>query len=127
MSSVVLDASAIVAFIRNEPGATVVTNLAEDALVSAVNVAEVVTYFAGEGLSEEAIRVSLAKLAFASVPFDEEQAWKTGLLRPITRHLGLSLGDRACLNLASSLNLPVLTADRPWTQLDLGVDVQLIR
>ena len=127
MSRVVLDTSAIVAFILNEPGAAVVTGVRDEALVSAVNVAEAVSRFAYDGNSEEEIRRSLSRLAFNVVAFDERQAWAVGLLRPVTRHLGLSLGDRACLALAITLGVPVLTADRVWATLDLGIEIQLIR
>ena len=48
-------------------------------------------------------------------------------LRPLTRHLGLGLGDRACLALGLRRGLPVLTAERQWAGLDLGVAVNLIR
>jgi ribonuclease VapC len=43
------------------------------------------------------------------------------------RHYGLSLGDRACLALAMELKLPVVTADRAWIDLDLGIDICVIR
>ncbi|WP_051758091.1 hypothetical protein [Prauserella rugosa] len=51
----------------------------------------------------------------------------TAELWPHTRHQGLSLGDRACLALAQRLDRPALTADQAWKNLDLAVDVQLIR
>ena len=71
------------------------------------------------------------KLCFAFppevVPFDEMQAWDAGRLRPYTRALGLSVADRACLALARTLDLPVLTGDRAWTSLDVGVDIRVFR
>lgn len=48
-------------------------------------------------------------------------------LRPATRHAGLSLADRACLALARRLGVPAVTADRAWGDLDVGVEVRLIR
>ncbi|MFZ1106612.1 MAG: PIN domain-containing protein [Hyphomicrobiaceae bacterium] len=63
----------------------------------------------------------------AIVPFDEELARQTGALRPATRSLGLSLGDRACLALAQRERLPVLTADRSWAKLDLGIAITMVR
>ena len=68
-----------------------------------------------------------AKLGLTVVPFDEEQAYKAGLLRQTTRSQGLSLGDRACLALAHSLGLPAITADRAWSNLNVGVEVILVR
>ena len=127
MSSVVLDTSAIIAAIRKEPGAALVNAVIDDSVVSTVNVAEVVTYFADQGYSEQAVRSFIAEKPFERAPFDQEQAWKAGMLRPITRHLGLSLGDRACLTLAATMGLPVMTADRVWAGLSIGVEVQLIR
>ena len=79
------------------------------------------------GLTEAAIRGSLDALEIEVVAFDAEQSYTAGLLRPATRTRGLSLGDRACLALARHLGLAVLTADRVWTELDLGVDVRLAR
>jgi ribonuclease VapC len=44
------------------------------------------------------------------------------------RHPGrLSLGDTVCIAMGRLLDLPVLTTDRIWTELDLGVEVRLIR
>jgi PIN domain nuclease of toxin-antitoxin system len=61
------------------------------------------------------------------VHHDADLAHRTGRLWPVTAHLGLSLADRACLALAMREGLPVLTGDRAWATLDLGVDVVLIR
>jgi ribonuclease VapC len=61
------------------------------------------------------------------VPFDADQAEISGSLAPPTRSLGLSLGDRACLALGKTLQLPVYTADRSWSKLPMDVDVRLIR
>lgn len=60
-------------------------------------------------------------------PLDEPQAQEAARLRLLTRAAGLSLADRACLALAKSLSLPVLTADRAWAALQVGVVVEVIR
>lgn len=123
-----LDASAVVAMMTGEPGAAVVAQaMREGAVISAVNLAEVVTKLHNDGGDEEAIRADLDTLGLTVIPFDEELAFQTGLLRPSTRAPGLSLGDRACLALARRLGVPALTADRLWTTVDVGVTVQLIR
>ena len=45
-----------------------------------------------------------------------------------TKHLGLSLGNRACLALGQIMQLPIYTANRVWSQVKIeGVEVRLIR
>ena len=78
-------------------------------------------------MTEAVIRDALQSLPLQVVPFDEGQAYDTGLLRPLTKDSGLSLGDRVCLSLAQRLGLPALTADRTWEQLSIGVEVTVIR
>lgn len=127
MDSVVLDASAALAVFMREPGDDVVKAHVPGASMSAVNVAEVVGKFSASGMTEVDIRAAIATLGVEVVSFDEELAFATGMLGPLTKRSGLSLGDRACLALARHLALPVLTADRTWAELDVGVEVQLIR
>lgn len=128
MSSSVLDTSALLALLNGEAGQDrVLQALAESATISAVNVAEVVTKLAERGITEARIRAALGMFSFGVAVFEEDLAYQTGLLRPLTRHLGLSLGDRACLALAQMLGLPVLTADRSWSTLQLGITIHLIR
>ena len=95
--------------------------------MSAVNVAEVVSRLADTGMNADEVRSLVGTLGLEVTPFDEELAHATGMLRPSTRRKGLSLGDRACLALARQLALPALTADRGWAELDIGVEVTLIR
>ena len=127
MSEVVLDASALLALLNAEPGAEKVAAVLSGAVVSAVNLSEVAAKLAEAGMPEASIRKALDGLALEVVPFDREQAYATGQLRPLTRPLGLSLGDRACLALAQQLGLPAVTTDADWANLELGIDVQLVR
>jgi ribonuclease VapC len=60
-------------------------------------------------------------------PFTTADAIDAARLRPLTRSVGLSLADRACLALAHRLNAPALTADRAWFRLELDVEVRLLR
>ncbi|MDT9179733.1 twitching motility protein PilT [Limnospira fusiformis KN01] len=69
----------------------------------------------------------MSDLNLKIVPFDEPQAHIAGMLRPITKPLGLSLGDQACLGLGLVLNQPVITADRQWSQLNLNLEFRVIR
>jgi PIN domain nuclease of toxin-antitoxin system len=127
MASVVLDASALLAHIGQEPGSEGIDELAVEALMSAVNLAEVFAKLAKRGLSQNEADMIVYRYRLVVVPFDEELARQTGALRPATKSLGLSLGDRACLALAQREHLPVLTADRSWANLDLGVSVKIVR
>jgi PIN domain nuclease of toxin-antitoxin system len=125
--SVVLDASALLALLNSESGADVVAGVLSDAAVSAVNLSEVVAKLSEGGMPEEAITEALDDLELFVVAFDADQAFAAGMLRPLTRSRGLSLGDRACLALGVRLGYGVLTADRLWATLDLGVEVRLVR
>ena len=69
----------------------------------------------------------LAGERLAIVDLDERQSVEIARLRPLTRRASWSLGDRACLALASIRQLPVLTADRSWAQLDIGIQIEVVR
>lgn len=123
----VLDASAILALLSSEPGADMVASVIPRGLVSAVNLSEVVAKLTDAAVPNETIHEAIEGLGLDIVPFDVGQAYDAGLLRSLTRAAGLSMGDRACLSLARRLGLPALTADRAWSELGLGVDVEMIR
>lgn len=98
-----------------------------DSLVSAVNVAEAGSRLTDLGMREADVRRSLDLMALEIVPFDAEQAHAAAGIRAAARRRGLSLGYRACLQLAARRGLPALTADRAWVELGMAVDVRLIR
>ena len=127
MSRAVLDASAMLAFALGEPGGEVVESYLGDALASPVNVAEVGSRMVDLGIAWTEVRRSIAHMSLEVVPFDRAQGLATAGLRDATRHRGLSLGDRACLQLAVQQGVPVVTADRAWAELEVGVEVRLIR
>jgi len=127
VSDVVLDASALLAVLRAEPGAERVEERLEDASIGAVNLSEVVAKLSGDGAPEAEIRRAIARLELEVRGFDEEQAYAAGMLRGSTRKLGLSFGDRACLALAHLSDATALTADRSWSRLELDIAVEVIR
>lgn len=127
MSKVVLDASAILALLNGEPGQEVVAEAIPNAVLNAVNLSEVVAKLGEKGMPAEAIATAMAGLEIEILPFDEASAYETARLRAPTRSLGLSLGDRACLALGRQLSLPILTADKDWSKVDLGIEVRVIR
>ncbi len=123
----VIDASAILALFNGETGGDAVARLGRGGYLSAVNATEVLTRQQDLDVPFDAAVELLEGLQLSIMSFDAARAAAAARLRPATRALGLSLGDRACLALAIELGLPVLTADRPWQRLDLGVEIQLIR
>ena len=127
MADFVLDTSAVMAAIQDEPGAARVRSASGVSAMSTVNLTETIARLVDLNYDDAEIRELLDGYLFSVVSYDEEQSWLAGLMRRQTRHLGLSLGDRACLALAASLSVPVLTADRAWAGLDVGVEVRLIR
>jgi PIN domain nuclease of toxin-antitoxin system len=127
MASAVLDASVVLAHIAGEKGSDAVVQVAGSALLSTVNLAEVFSKLSERGLSADQADTIVYRYGFEIAPFDEGLARQTGALRQVTRKWGLSLGDRACLALAQRENLPVLTADRDWAKLSLGIEVKVIR
>ncbi len=95
MSSWVLDASALLALLNCEPGSERVAAALPDAAISSVNLSEVVVKLVDEGGNQSEIRSYLDALGLVIFEFDTELAYQTGFLRPLTRTVGLSLGDRA--------------------------------
>lgn len=133
MPSAVLDASALLAYLRDEPGADAVADaVADGAAISTVNLGEVFSRVADRGadparVSREMTDRGLLEGAITVEPFTSADAVEIGRLRPLTRPHGLSLGDRACLALARRLELPAITADTAWANLDLEVELRQIR
>jgi PIN domain nuclease of toxin-antitoxin system len=127
---VVLDSSAVLALINDEPGADQVEAHLDRAVIAAANLAEVAGKLGEKGLDAQEVSEVLA--IFHDVrPMTAEQALVIGQLRAPTRHLGLSLGDRACLALALELGAVALTADTAWSMIDASdikpASVELIR
>ena len=130
----VLDASALLAYLLGETGAELVEEaLASGAIISTANWAEVLSKLVDEtGADVDTVLRTLRERGLVGglltiVPLSEEDAAAIARLRPVTRHAGLSLGDRAALALALRLDVPILTADRAWSQLSLAISIRLIR
>jgi ribonuclease VapC len=126
MTAAVLDASAVLALFNQEPGAKQVAQVLHDAVMSAVNYAEVVTYFIHAGRSLEQVQAIMRQITLTIVPADAEMAELAGHLRAATALAGLSLGDRFCLALAKLKGVPTWTADRQWQDISAAVGVEII-
>jgi PIN domain nuclease of toxin-antitoxin system len=127
MNKVVIDASAILALLNQEKGSEEIAKYIDQAVISTVNLSEVIAKLAEAGIPENTIKEILSYLNLEVISFNEDQAFKAGILRPLTKSIGLSFGDRACLALGITLNLPVITTDRLWSSLNLEIEVQVLR
>lgn len=125
--TVVLDASALLAYLKDEPGSDAVDGVLAESVMSSVNWAEVVQKSIAAGVEVDGMLDDLQSLGLMVEPFTPEDGEMTGRLWEQTRQAGLSLGDRACLSLGLRLGVPVLTSDRAWATLNLSLDVQMIR
>jgi ribonuclease VapC len=124
---IVVDASAVLAALKSEPFSHFEPRELVGATISAVNLSEVLSKLHDDGLDLAQADAAASIMELRAVAFDEPQARSAARLHPLTRRAGLSLGDRACLALGQSLNRPVVTADRAWATIDVGVEIVLIR
>ncbi len=130
--AVILDASAVLAWLQGEPGADMIEELLEATnppLVTAANHCEIIAKLLDKGSQPEDLKGILSAIGYAVIATTAEDGDAAGWLRRESRALGLSLGDRLCLAAAQRLNAQVFTADRVWLQLPpaLGIDVRCIR
>lgn len=123
----VLDASAVLAWLRAEPGADVVETYLEGVVISAVNLSEVHQKLTQRGVDADRTVRQLRTLGVRTEAVTAADAVTAATLWPLTRAAGLSLGDRCCLALAARLGGPAITADAAWAALDVGVTVVPIR
>lgn len=124
----ILDSSALLAYIFRETGwERVGEDLFQGSEICSVNLAEVVAKLAEKGRSDAEIDTALSLDTLTVRQFTEPEARVAGILRLQTRDAGLSLGDRCCIAAAIVKGTPILTADRAWAQLDVGVTIELCR
>jgi len=127
VTDAVLDASALIAFLRNEPGADRVAGVLTTSCISAVNLAETFSKMVEHGKPLEKVAYHVKRLHVEVIPFDTEQATIAASLWQATRGVGMSLGDRACLSLALKLSLPAFTTEAKWDKCPLGAEIVKIR
>jgi len=117
----------VLALLRGEPGADTVRKRVDGGAISSVNWSEVHERVRRETGDASELLTDVQTLGVTIVPFTVEDAECAAALRDGTRHVGLSVADRACLALATRLDRPALTTDRAWLDLDVGVRIESIR
>lgn len=127
MSRFVLDASALLALLNEEAGNELVEDAIGDCSISAVNYCEAIGKLIDAGVPEAEARHTVDLLNIEIVDLDANLAFQAALLRPVSRRLGLSLGDRCCLALGISRKATILTSERSWSKLKIGAKVDVIR
>jgi PIN domain nuclease of toxin-antitoxin system len=127
VTSAVLDASALLAFLNSEPGAEIVRSVLHDAVISAVNYSEILKKTIERNGSAERVSGIIRDLAVGIIPFDEAHASAAAAIYPETKPFGLSLADRACMALGLQRRATVLTTDGKWKLVKLSLKLKLIR
>jgi ribonuclease VapC len=127
VTSVVLDASAVIAVLNSEPGAEVVLSAIAGALISAVNYSEVLKKAIEHCQAIDPIPALLHSYSVEIVAFDEAMVAASAELFPATKAHGMSFADRACLALGIQRKLMVLTSERKMRISTLPIKVKLIR
>ena|SRR3989338_6006463 len=127
MIKYVIDTSALLALIQGEKGSDTIVAALPDAIMSSVNIAEAATVLMRNQFNKVETTKLINSLIKDSIVFDQEQAFETANIKAQTKLNGLSLGDCACLSLAKLKNLPVLTADKIWSKLNIDIEIKFIR
>lgn len=128
MASVVFDASAILALLRDEPGGDTVAQYIGDGLISAVNLQDVIKGLLRRDVPIDAALAMLDALHLEVRPHGRDDAIAAAKLYPVTKEFGSGLGDRTCMALAIAEGLPVVTADQQWARIDVpGLRLLLAR
>ncbi|MBN9342750.1 MAG: type II toxin-antitoxin system VapC family toxin [Candidatus Paracaedimonas acanthamoebae] len=127
-NNVILDSSALLALLKNEPGSDIVESLLGNIIMSSINVTEVATVLLDSEMTLQECQDTVLPFISNIKPYDEVLAFLTADLRKQTKAYGLSLGDRACIALGQKMQLPIYTADKIWGELQLeNVKIKLIR
>lgn len=121
---ILLDASALLAYMFKETGHEVVAGYLNDCCISSVNLLEVASRFSRDQLPAEPVLHLIAELGITVIPYENKHIAPTAALATYGKQYGLSLADRVCLATAQIMDIPVLTADEIWK--DVGLEIEII-
>jgi len=124
---IVLDSSALLAVILDEPGADRVSATFPEALISAATLAEILSKAHQRGLTIDGSYRRIVNFGIGIVPVTALQARIAAEISRAPRKLDLSLGDRLCIALAISLTCELITSDRGIAAFEAGVPITLFR
>mgnify|MGYP000430348708 CR=1 FL=1 len=122
-----LDSSAFIAYVFNERGANETYKYFYNSVISSVIYCEFISLMIEKGFSIDEAREIVDSFGIEIIDFDEQQAIIAAEISNKTKSKDLSLGALVCLALAMVKKIPVVTADKIWSKLDIGVDMKLIR
>ena len=127
LSKVLLDASAYIAYISQEPGCDVVSEIIGKSCINTVTYTEIISFYTKKGLSDDLLKELCQYVEIINV--NENICYAAGHMIKTSRDYGLSLGDRLCLATAQYFNLTVYTADKIWLRVadELKINIVTIR
>jgi ribonuclease VapC len=120
MPSAVFDSSAVIAVLRDEPGVAQIEDYIGEALISAVNLQEVIKALLVRGFALDEARGLIDALALEVRPHDVADAYAAAALFAATKTKGSGLGGRTCMALAIAEGLPAITTDKAWGDLAIS-------
>ncbi|MEM8669465.1 MAG: type II toxin-antitoxin system VapC family toxin [Planctomycetota bacterium] len=126
MKKAVLDASAVIAFVKRERGHEIVREWISGSVLSAVNYAEVLQTLGKTSGNRNLIEATLSNLRVSVADFDADHARNVAELYAIANK-GISLADRACMAVGRTLDLPIVTGDHKWSELELNHELIIFR
>lgn len=124
---IVLDASALLAFLFKETGHEIVAGYLDDCCISSINLLEVASRFSRDGLDPEPVLETITSLGIKIIPFEASHILPIAKLAKVGKEHGLSQADRICLGTGLVMELPVLTADKVWQDIELDLEAIVFR
>jgi PIN domain nuclease of toxin-antitoxin system len=127
-NNIILDASALLALIQNEPGTEIIKPLLKISVMSAVNITETLSVLQRVNITPKEGLTLITNIITTIIPFDLELAELAANIHPLTKSKGLSLADRACIALGIKLQIPIYTTDKIWAEITINnANIILIR